>query len=123
MRIMAILAIGDAVEARFERQAMDAGTIALALAFVARPAIGGLGRDVVVGMFGRQIGMAADTSVGPVDRGGELGSVHKQRDFLSRGVRFGERFVRMAFKTGTVLYRLGRRRRRCPHAQEKPWAR
>src|ERR1017187_10425730 len=84
-------------------QTVHAGAIVLGLGYVALLAIGRLGRDVVVGMLRRDVGVAARTGIGLVDRGRKLGHIDEQRDLFAGGISLGERFVRVAVKAGAVL--------------------
>ena len=110
MRTVAIRAGGGVLVARLARQAVNAGAVTFALLLVTTGAIDRRHGPVVVGMRCGDVRMATDAGVGFVDRGGESGLVHKQRNCPARGVGGGQRFVGMAIQAIAVRHR---RRRRC----------
>jgi len=83
--------------------AVDAGRVFSSLFFVATSAIDPLGRDVVVRVFDRQVGMASCTGVCFVDRSQEPGLINEQGKDITSGVGFEEGLVRMAVETSAVL--------------------
>ena len=89
------------------RQTVDAGAVALGLLLVALLAIGRLRRDVVIRVLRGDVGVAACAGVGLMDRSGELGHIHKERDLFAGGVGLGERLIPVALQAGAVLDRFG----------------
>ena len=67
-----------------QRQSMNACTVTLRLLLVALGAVWRLGRQVVVGVLGRDVAMTTGTSVGLMNRGGELVRIDEHQDPLPR---------------------------------------
>lgn len=88
-----------------QRDAMDAGVVTFRLPRMADGAVDRLERDVIVGMFGGDIGVASDAGIGFVRGGGELCLIDEQRDRPAGGIRFGEGIVAVAIQAITVLQR------------------
>ena len=82
---------------------MDAQTITFRFLFVALGAIDRLGGDIVVGMFGGDVGMATGAGIGAVNRGHQFGHINVQGYFSSGGVGRRQSFVGMAIEAGTVF--------------------
>ena len=93
-------------------QAVDAGPIAFGLSFVARLAVGRLGRDIVVRMLPGDVGVAARAEVGLVDGSREFGHINEQGDLFAGGIGLGQRLVRVALQASAVLDRFGGGRNR-----------
>ena len=85
------------------RDAMHARAIAGGLFLVTNRASCGPGRLVVIGMFVRDIGVAARAGIRLVNGCLEFGQVNEDGNFFARRRRFGERFVRMTFHAIAVL--------------------
>lgn len=69
---------------------MDAGAVALRLLFVAMGAGRRLDRYAIVRMFVGNVRVAVGTCVRFVNGSRQLSLIHKERDFLSRGIRAGQ---------------------------------
>ena len=86
-----------------QRQAVDAGPVALRLRFVALLAVGRLGGDVVVGVLDGDVGVAARAGIGLVDRERDLGDIDEEGDLFAGGIGLGQRLIRVAIEAGAVL--------------------
>jgi hypothetical protein len=82
--------------------AVDAGRVFFALRCVTGPAIDRFGSDIVIGMFGSEVGMATGARIGFVSGSQEPGPVNKQGKRLSGGIGFEKGLVGMTFQAGVV---------------------
>ncbi len=117
--IVTIAAIRGAFHAFGQGQSMHAGAVALGLLLVARSAVGRFRRDVIIGVIGGNVGVAARARVGLVNGGGQLGHINKEGDFFAGGVGLGKRLIPVALQAGAVLDRLGGGRSRQQPAKSK----
>ena len=78
MRIVTILARRRAHIAALHRTTVNTRAVTVRLPLVTRAAIHWLRGDVVIGMFGREIGMATDASIRRVRGRAQLRFIHEQ---------------------------------------------
>jgi len=114
---MAVLARRRVVVARLQRQAVDAGVVALRLPRMALRTSHLPRRLVVIGMLGRETGVATDASIGSVRRQFQFGRVHEQGNRLAGGVGLKERVVAVAVKT-VAVFKPGQRGRCRQHKSQ-----
>src|SRR6516225_12448853 len=86
---------------------VDAAGVLFGGPIVATGAVDRLGRNVVVRMFRRDIGMTTGTRVGAMDRRRKFRFIDKEPDRLARSVGLVQTFVGMAFEAGRVGVFLG----------------
>ena len=103
MAVVTVAARGGVLPSLGQGQTVDAGAVTLGLSFVARLAVGRLGRDIVVRMLRGDIGVAARAEVGLVNRGREFGHINEQRDLFAGGIGLGQRLVPVTVQAGAVL--------------------
>src|SRR5690349_17640266 len=89
-------------------QAVDAGRVFFSLRRVTAPAIDRFGGNIVIGMFGSEVGMATGARIGFVSGRQESGGVNEQRERLSRGIGLEKRLIGMTIQAGVVADRRGR---------------
>ena len=82
---------------------MNTGPVTFGLLFMASRAVRGFGRQIIVRVFERNVDVAADAGIGPMDGGGELGFVDIEPKGFACGVSFVESFVRVTVQAGAVL--------------------
>lgn len=81
---------------------VDTAGVLIAGLLVAGGAVDGLGGDIIVGMFRRDVGMATYTGVGRMNAAAEFGPVNEQRDEFAGGVGLAKAIIRVAFEAGGV---------------------
>jgi hypothetical protein len=99
---MAIAARGGIFLTFRRSDSVDARAVALRLRGVTLGAIDSLCRDIVIGMFGREVRMTAGASIGFVNRGREFGDIYKQGNFFAGSVGFAQRLVGVTIETETI---------------------
>ena len=99
---MAVDARGGALFTRLDREGMGAALVGVRLVRVAEGAIDFLRGDVVVGMFGRDVRVAAHARVGPV-RGFHMhGIIDEKGHGLPQRISLGQGVVGMTLQTVAV---------------------
>ena len=78
MAVMAIAAGRRSLLTARCREAMHAQAVTLRLLFMTLGAIDWLGGDIVIGMFGRNIGMATCARISAVNRSRKFRHIHKK---------------------------------------------
>ena len=118
VRIVTIAARRRVIVTGKQRLAVDAVLETLRLPRVTRRAIHRRERLVIVGMFRRDVGVATDALICPVDRELEFGRIHEQRNCLPSGVGLEERVVAVTIETITVFQSGGRGNRQQPQQRD-----
>lgn len=103
MAVVAIFARRGIKLAISQCQSMSAGTIGIRLRFMAPGAVDRLGGDLVVGMILRDIGVAAGTTIGSVNRGANPFLIYVEQNTLSGGVCLVQILIGVTIHASTIL--------------------
>ena len=118
MRIMAILARRRVVVTGLERQPVNTGVETGRLPRVTGRATHQRHGLVVIGMLGRDVRVATDTSIGLVRGQLELRLVHEQRNCFASGIGLRERIIAVTVEAITVFQTGGHRPGECEQTKQ-----